>query len=123
MAERDLFEKYRDECICRITADRSLTGSQVRVGVIIAMHLNRKTREAWPSEETLVKLTGMDDRRHLARDLKGLQRHHVETIAGRGRGKTNRYRFRPLTVDAVTAGPPTAEIPIEVELEDQEIPL
>jgi hypothetical protein len=93
--ERDPFEAYRDACVFSITSDRSLTGSEVRVGVVIALHLNRNTGEAWPAEETLAKLSGHGrDRRNLRRDLDGLH-HHIEVIpGGRGRGKTNRYRFR-----------------------------
>jgi hypothetical protein len=94
--ERDPFEVYRDECIYAITSDRSLAGSQVRVAVVIALHLNRHTGEAWPSEETLAKLSGHgQDRRNLSRDLKGLSRH-IEVIsreAGAGR-KTTHYRFK-----------------------------
>jgi len=98
MAERDLFEKYREECIYRITTDHSLTGSQVRLGVVIAMYLNRKTREAWPSEERLTQLTGLH-RRHLDREFEGLK-HLVEVIPGkRGRGHTTHYRFRPVVAE------------------------
>src|SRR5262245_669351 len=94
MSKRDPFEAYRERCIYAITSDRDLTGSEVRVGVVIAQHLNRETRDAWPSEGTLAELTGQD-RRHLKRDLEGNLLRHIEVIPGsRGRGKSTRYRFR-----------------------------
>jgi hypothetical protein len=100
---RDPFEQYREECVYRITADRKLTGSEVRLGVIIAMHLNRESREAWPSENRLAKRAGLD-RRNLHRDLKGGLLRHLEIIPGkRGRGHTTHYRFRPLVGEPVVS--------------------
>jgi hypothetical protein len=93
-SNRDPFEAYRERCIYAILSDRLLTGSEVRVGVAIAMHLNRETRDAWPSEDTLADLTGQN-RRHLKRDLEGNLLRHIEIEPGsRGRGKSTRYRFQ-----------------------------
>jgi len=92
--ERDPFEVYREERILDILKDRSLTGSQVRLGVAIALDLNRKTGDAYPGEERLAERTHQN-RRNLPRDLEGL-RHHIEVIsreAGAGR-KTTHYRFK-----------------------------
>jgi hypothetical protein len=98
---RDKFEEYREECIYRITSDRSLNASQVRVGVVLAMHLNRKTGDAYPGERRLARLTGLD-RRHLKRALDGrdgkpseLLRHVEVAPPGQlGRGRMTRYRFK-----------------------------
>jgi hypothetical protein len=92
--ERDPFEVYREERILDILKDRSLTGSQVRLGVAIALDLNRKTGDAYPGEERLAERTHQN-RRNLPRDLEGLK-HHIEVIsreAGAGR-KTTHYRFK-----------------------------
>ena len=111
--QRDQFEAYRDQCIYRITSDRSLTGSQVRLGVVITMHLNRKTGYAYPGEDRLAELTGQH-RRNLPRDLKGLSRH-IEVIhreAGEGR-RTTHYRFKLIASPVMHLDDPVNASPVD----------
>jgi hypothetical protein len=104
------FEEMRDGCIFRMTSDPLMTGAEVRVGVVLAMHLNREAykksniAEAFSGEDRLSELS-VRDRRNLNRALNGREGrpsrllHHLEIICrekggGRKTRKTTHYRFR-----------------------------
>jgi hypothetical protein len=103
MTARDPFEKYRDDCVLNLVADRALTATALRIGIVIAQHLNRETRDAWPSKDTIARLT-KEHPRHLPRGFEALREHIEVIIPGKpGRGHVTHYRFRLPFPDATTA--------------------
>lgn len=78
----------------QVLADTDLAPLAVKIALALCNFINRQSRKAWPSQDTLAKLV------HASRTgtQNGLyqlaKRGHLETIVSRGRGRSNTYRPR-----------------------------
>ena len=85
------YDERREEVMRSIWRDRELTYGERLIGVIIAMHLNRRSFQAWPSNTTLASETGID-RRTIQRSIKRLTaRGHFALVQHGGGRSSNRY--------------------------------
>lgn len=50
-----------------VAADASLPPAAFKLGYVISQHINRQSREAWPSQETLRESVGLKDERSVRR--------------------------------------------------------
>src|SRR5262249_17284270 len=91
------FAKFKDQCLEQLAADTLLPAGALRVGIQIVLHLNHKTREAFPGFGRLQKLLGVG-RMTVIRSVQALEEAgHIKVMRSR-KGKqneANRYRFIP----------------------------
>lgn len=74
-----------------LAADPGVKLTALRVGIVIAEHVNSETREAWPSQVTIATILN-DDRGNVSRGLAQLVKlGHLEVELV---GRSNRYRMR-----------------------------
>jgi len=75
-----------------VLASYPLSGADYAVAIAIAKHLNTRTRNAWPSLETIAKLTNRDHST-VWRSVEKLQKLSLVGVEKRrGRHKSNVYR-------------------------------
>jgi hypothetical protein len=80
----------------QVRRDRGLPGNAFKVAYAIAQYINRETREAWPSQDTLIDMTSLSEPT-IKRLIAALQaRGHLHVQPGRGRGNSSRYRLLTL---------------------------
>jgi DNA-binding MarR family transcriptional regulator len=77
----------------QVAADVNITSAGFRLAYILAGYINRTTGLAWPTQETLARVTGLTDRtvRSLTADL--IKGGHIECKNSRGRHRPNLYRL------------------------------
>jgi len=76
-----------------VSRDPRLPGNAFKLAYQLAIHLNRKTKLAWPSQNTISAATSISESsiKRLAKLLADCG--HIEIIVSRGRGHSNRYRL------------------------------
>jgi biotin operon repressor len=86
-------ERFIADVLDLVKRDRHLPGNAFKVAYEIALHVNRKTRLAWPSQTTIAGNTGLSE--STVKKMIGLlrARGHLEIEAGGGRGRSTRYRL------------------------------
>jgi biotin operon repressor len=91
---RKAHARFRDGWLSRLASDPTLSGGDVAAGVILALHLNAVTRQAWPSINTIAQLTARN-RTTVWRSIRRLRAAGLITTTrvGRGRYAHNRYGF------------------------------
>jgi hypothetical protein len=76
----------------QVAADRALPNTAAGVAIAIGKFINRKSGEAWPTQETLANVLGITVRA-VQRNLAALaDRGHLSITVARGRHKPNTYR-------------------------------
>jgi hypothetical protein len=77
----------------QVRRNPNLPGNAFKVAYEIAIHLNRKTREAWPSQATIATGTALSESTVKAM-IGALRKHgHLHVEPGVGRGRSTRYRL------------------------------
>jgi Helix-turn-helix domain len=90
---RKAHARFRDGWLSRLASDPTLSGSHVTTGVILALHMNAKTRQAWPSIDRIALLTSRSPST-VWRSIGRLKKAGLITVLrGRGRYAPNRYCF------------------------------
>ena len=76
----------------QVRRDRGLPGNAFNVVYAIAQHFNRETREAWPSQDTLMAITNLSENtiKRMVACLR--ERGHLLVDPGTNRGRSSRYR-------------------------------
>ena len=75
----------------QVRRDRGLPGNAFNVAYAIAQHFNRETREAWPSQDTLMAITNLSENT-IKRMITCLrERGHLVVDPGTHRGRSSRY--------------------------------
>ena len=89
------FEAFKDAWLCQLAGDPHLSTGAMRVGIVIASHLNRKTGLAYPGFARLAALTGMA-RSSCIRAVKHLEtRKHLKVHRTRTRSKNAPNQYQP----------------------------
>lgn len=90
--KRDYFNLQND-WLRQLAGDPLLSAADIATGIVLALHMNRQTRLAWPSIDTIADTT----RRSAStpwRCVRNLERRgHISVDYGRGRYTPNRYSF------------------------------
>jgi hypothetical protein len=78
----------------QVLADTELMPLAVKIALALCRFINRQSRKAWPSQNTLAELANAS-RTGTQKALYQLtKRGHIETTVNRGRGRSNSYRPR-----------------------------
>jgi Helix-turn-helix domain len=73
--------------------DPELPANAFKVASVLADHLNRKSRMAWPDQATIADLAGLSESA-VKRMIAALRRHgYLDLVSGGGAGHSSRYRF------------------------------
>jgi hypothetical protein len=89
------FEAFKDDWLCQLARDPHLSTGAMRVGIVIAKHLNRKTWLAYPGFARLAALTGMA-RSSCIRAIRHLEtRKHLKVHRTRTRSKNSPNQYQP----------------------------
>lgn len=83
----------KDAWLVQVARDLAVTAAALRIATTLACsYVNSTTWLAWPSLETLARVTGLRD--STTREALKLlsDREHLAILHARGRGKVNRYR-------------------------------
>lgn len=93
MTTGDAFTRDLFAWLNRLALDREVSPLAFRLAFVIGQHINRKTGDAWPSQQTLADAIGATDRtvRTLVDQLAG--QGHLVVAPGRGPRNPNRYRL------------------------------
>ncbi len=85
----------------QVQADPEVGSAAFELAYVLGQHMNRKTHEAWPTQETLASRLSFTTRgiRKLTDTLR--TRGHIEVKEAHGRGSCNRYRMIVKTGPAV----------------------
>lgn len=89
----DSFTQDQFAWLKQVAADPEVPASAFKLAFVVATHINRQSREAWPAQGRLASGAGVSERQvrtltdHLA------ERGHLAVERQRGRGLTNRYRL------------------------------
>ncbi len=87
----DIFTRNLFRWLNQVSADREITPGAFRLAYILSQHFNRRTGNAWPTQETLAKASRLT-RRGVQMCLDALETQgHLRVIAGRGRGNVSTY--------------------------------
>jgi Helix-turn-helix domain len=88
------FQAAKEGWLVLLASDPKLSAADLAVGIIIAKHVNSKSRRAWPSLKLMAELTN----RHPSTVWKSVTKLHrkglLEIHKGRGRHQFNRYELR-----------------------------
>jgi hypothetical protein len=86
-------ERFIASWLDQVRRDPDLPGNAFKVAYEIAIHLNRKTREAWPSQHTICTNTALGETciKEMIARLK--KRGHLQVQSGDGRGRSSHYRL------------------------------
>lgn len=91
---KDMFTATQFAWQRQLVADHRLPGSALRVALVVADHMNRKTGDAWPGQGRIAELCGLS-RTGVRKAISMLEeRGHLLVEAGRGRRLTSRYRWK-----------------------------
>src|SRR4051794_33469152 len=102
MMAADTFTRDISAWQYQVLSDRRLTLLALHVACAIREHINRDTRDAWPSQGRLANFLQIS-RRGLQKAIDQLRAHgHLEVTVNRGRGGSNRYRPRLQNVNGGT---------------------
>ena len=86
-------ERFISLFLAGVSRDPRLPGNAFKLAYQLAIHLNRKTKLAWPSQNTICAATSLSEPT-IKRMAKLLAEYgHIEIIVSRGRGHSNRYRL------------------------------
>ena len=77
---RKAHARFRDGWLSRLASDPTLSAGDLAVGLILALHMNAKTRQAWPSIDTIAQLTGRN-RHTVWRSIERLKRAGLITVS------------------------------------------
>ena len=55
---RKAHARFRDGWFSRLASDPTLSAGDLATGLMLALHMNAKTRQAWPSIDRIAQLTG-----------------------------------------------------------------
>lgn len=90
---RKAHARFRDGWFSRLASDPTLSAGDLAAGLILALHMNAKTRQAWPSLGKIAQLTGRNTTT-VWRSVRRLKAAGLITvIPGRGRHTPNQYCF------------------------------
>jgi hypothetical protein len=84
-------EKFREDWLRSLVLHRGIKGSTLRVAIVIAYHINRQTRLAFPGVRTIRKLTGLSLSTISAAINWLAANRYIQIQRGRTRNATNRY--------------------------------
>ena len=86
--------RFQDDWYARLASISTLPASDLATGLTLMRHMSRKSRQAWPSLDTIAQLTGRN-RTTVWRSIKRLKKAGLITAirVGRGRYAHNRYSF------------------------------
>src|SRR5262245_58020269 len=84
-------EKFREGWLRGLILERGIKGSTLRVAIVIAYHINRQTRLAFPGVRTIRKLTGLSLSSISAAVNWLAANGYLQIQRGRTRNATNRY--------------------------------
>ena len=115
----DPFQQFREQCQFEILGNRALSPAAKNVGVCLALHLNRKTRLAFPGIDTIANECGIH-RRTVFKLIEQLRdAGHVEVITGRGKAKRDEYNSNHynLLLGAETVAEGKLKVPVGAPLE------
>lgn len=90
----DSFTRELFDWIDRVARDRELGALAKVVVMTLVSHMNRETRDAWPSQRTLADILGVTDR-SVERSIKELQDRAHLFVDRAGARQVNRYRIGP----------------------------
>jgi Helix-turn-helix domain len=89
----DSFTKMKFDCLVQIAMDRCLPPLASSLAIILTEYINRQSRTAWPTQETLANRLGVTIRA-VQKVTKALEdKGHLSVTVARGRHKPNVYRF------------------------------
>ncbi len=90
----DEFTTKRARWLSRIAHDHDVSAVDFRVAFLIGGHINRKSGDAWPTQETIARLAGLKVR--AVRNAIGrlADAGYLSVNVARGRGYTNRYSIK-----------------------------
>jgi predicted transcriptional regulator len=91
---RGVFQAAKESWLMVVASHPNLSGADCAVAIAISKHLNSKSRQAWPSLDTLAALTNRD-KSTVWRSIEKLEAHQLLHVA-RARGRTKSNRYRPL---------------------------
>jgi DNA-binding MarR family transcriptional regulator len=86
-------ERFVAAFLDRVRRDRGLPANAYKVASIIAEHLNRRTRVAWPGRTRIAELASLSDATVKRMITKLCEFGHLEVERGQGRGHSSRYRL------------------------------
>lgn len=102
----DDFVKFKFDWLEAIATDAEVSDAECRVALIVSTYINRQTREAWMSVETVARRAHYSHRT-TQRALSALVSHgFLDRQAQSGRGHTNIYRPQLPTPEKVTTVTP-----------------
>lgn len=100
MGAGDPFTKRKFAWLFQLASDPDLAGLAVKVGIVLAHHLNRQTGEAFPSQMTIAKAVGASEDGVRKATLQLEARGHLGVQ--RSLGRHNVHRYWPLVREAQT---------------------
>ena len=91
---RRVHARFQDDWYARLASIPTLPASDLATGLTLMRHMSWKSRQAWPSLDTIAQLTGRN-RTTVWRSIKRLKKAGLITAirVGRGRYAHNRYSF------------------------------
>ena len=90
-----LWAKTKETWQMQIAKYPNLNGCDMAVAIVLSVHMNHKTGNAWPSFRTIAELTNRDPT-SVGRSVKKLERlHFIKVIHSRSRHKSNRCVMGP----------------------------
>jgi DNA-binding MarR family transcriptional regulator len=91
--EKEAHARYVAAFLHRVRRDPELPANAFKVASVLADHLNRKSRMAWPDQETIADLAGLSES-SVKRMIAALRRRgYLDLVAGGGAGHSSRYRL------------------------------
>src|SRR5262249_9703046 len=82
---RQAHAQFRDDWLGQLASYRTLSGADRAIGIALALHMNARTCQAWPSIDRIAKLTGRNAGT-VWRSIGRLERAGLIAVA-RGRGR------------------------------------
>ncbi len=109
----------------QVAGDPEIPGLPARIAMVLAFKfMNRGNRQAWPSHETLARLTGSTEK-PVGRAIDRLtERGHLRLVsAGGGRRKTNRYTWQFIAekgdLQVPVSGPEKGDLQVPVSIHEK----
>lgn len=90
---RKAHARFRDGWLSRLAGNPTLSAGDLAAGLTLMLHMNAKTRQAWPSLGRIAQLSGRN-KATVWRSIRRLQAAGlISVIPGRGRHTPNLYCF------------------------------